>query len=48
MKLNQKHSRATKIRDLSSDILATGENMQQHVDADNTKNQIVDFDLKGL
>ncbi len=47
--LNVKHSRATKIRDLSSDILAVGHNdIQKHVDADHKKNKIVDLDLKGL
>lgn len=39
---------ATKIRDLSSDILGTGESLQKHIDADNGKNQVIDLDLKGL
>lgn len=48
MNLNCKRSMATKIRDLSSDILGTGESIQKHIDADNTKNQVIDLDLKGL
>lgn len=39
---------ATKIRDLSSDILGTGDSLQKHVDADNSKNLVVELDLKGL
>ena len=48
MKLNCKQSKATKIRDMSSDILGLGVNLQKHVEADNDKNQIVDLVLKGL
>lgn len=39
---------ATKMRDLSSDILGTGESMQKHYDADVAKTQVVDLDIKGL
>ncbi len=46
--MNCKASKATKIRDLSSDILGTGESLQKHFDADLSKTQIVDLDLKGL
>lgn len=46
--VNCKPSMATKIRDLSSDILGTGDSMQKHFDADHTKNQVVDLDIKGL
>lgn len=39
---------ATKIRDLSSDIHGIGDSLQKHIDADPSKNTIVDLDVKGL
>jgi hypothetical protein len=42
-----KHSRATKIRDLSSDILGTGNAIQAYSKADN-QTVVVDLDVNGL
>lgn len=39
---------ATKMRDLSSDIHGIGESMQKHYDADVSKTQVIDLDVKGL
>lgn len=36
------------MRDLSSDILGTGDALVKHHDADHTKTTVVDLDLKGL
>lgn len=41
------HSTATKIRDLSSDVLGTGNAIQHYQNADREA-VIVDLDLKGL
>ena len=48
MKLNYRAPLQNKMRDLSSDILGTGESMQKHFEADNSKNQVIDLDIKGL
>lgn len=48
LNLNCKPAKATKFRDLSSDIFAVGQNLQKHFEADNDKNVIVDLALKGL
>lgn len=48
LSLNVKQSKATKLRDLSSNILGVSDNLQQHFDADNNKNTVVDLDLKNL
>ena len=46
MTLNCKSSRATKIRDLSSDILGTGNTLNKF--NQETKGDIIDLDLKAL
>lgn len=42
-----KQSRAAKVRDLSSDLLGTGETTAKYIDKSH-KNEVHDLDLKGL
>mmetsp|Transcript_5178 Transcript_5178/g.3870 ORF Transcript_5178/g.3870 Transcript_5178/m.3870 type:complete len:142 (+) Transcript_5178:197-622(+) len=48
MNIQAKQSRATKLRDLSSNVLGNNDDIQKHFEADNSKNVIVDWDLKDL